>query len=412
MVEWIEVPLGEIVETFDGPHATPKKTSAGPVFLGISNLNSGRLELVEVDHLSEGDFQRWTKRVTPTAGDLVFSYETRLGQAALIPNGLRCCLGRRMGLLRAKPEVVDQRFLLYAYLGEAFQKTLRSRTVPGSTVDRIPLIEMASFPICIPRSLVEQRRIASVLGALDDKIELNRKVSETLEAMARALSSNWFSTLGKDRVVAGELIHERVLEIGDGYRAKNSELGESGIPFVRAGGLQAGFDLEGAEKLSAESAAKAGNKLSRSGDVAFTSKGTIGRFARVGGDLQPFVYSPQICYWRSLDNRRLHSAVLYAWMLTSDFVDQLMAIAGQTDMAPYASLQDQRRLTLPVFPDSQGEVGARLEILLTRISGARLESLILTSIRDALLPVLVGSGISVRTGGRWPEGVGASVSLS
>lgn len=189
---WQRIALGEIVEIFDGPHATPKKTERGPIFLGISNLVSGRLDLAKTEHLSEEDYSRWTRRVTPRSGDVVFSYETRLGEAALIPTGLRCCLGRRMGLLRPKGEKVESCFLLYAFLGTRFQETLRSRTVHGSTVDRILLNEMGGFPIDVPRKLEEQRAIAHALGTLDDKIELNRQMNETLEEIARALFQSWF----------------------------------------------------------------------------------------------------------------------------------------------------------------------------------------------------------------------------
>jgi restriction endonuclease S subunit len=190
--EWREVALGELVDLFDGPHATPPKTETGPVFLGISNLANGRLNLAETEHLSESDFVRWTRRVEPQPGDVVFSYETRLGEAASIPRDLRCCLGRRMGLLRPRPGAIDNRFLLYAYLGPQFQDVLRSRAVHGSTVDRIPLEQMPGFPIRVPVDLSEQRAIAHILGTLDDKIELNRRMSETLEAMARALFKSWF----------------------------------------------------------------------------------------------------------------------------------------------------------------------------------------------------------------------------
>lgn len=190
--EWREVAIGDLAEIFDGPHATPFKTSDGPIFLGISNLAQGRLDLANTEHLSEKDYVRWTRRVEPQAGDVVFSYETRLGEAAFIPPGLRCCLGRRMGLLRTRPGKVDKRFLLYAYLGPQFQETLRSRTIHGSTVDRIPLIDMPRFPIEVPDSIDEQRAIAHILGTLDDKIELNRRMNETLEAMARALFKSWF----------------------------------------------------------------------------------------------------------------------------------------------------------------------------------------------------------------------------
>ena len=121
----------------------------------------------------------------------MFSYETRLGEAALIPSGLRCCLGRRMGLLRCDPTKVDSRFLLYAWLGPGFQATIRRRTVHGSTVDRLPLEELGDFLVELP-SLSEQRAIAHILGTLDDKIELNRRMNETLEALARAIFKSWF----------------------------------------------------------------------------------------------------------------------------------------------------------------------------------------------------------------------------
>ena len=97
-----------------------------------------------------------------------------------------------MGLLRVRSESVDPRFLLYAYLGPDFQDTLRERTIHGSTVNRIPLVEMPDFPIRIPVEVQEQRAIASILGSLDDKIELNQRMNRTLETMARAIFKAWF----------------------------------------------------------------------------------------------------------------------------------------------------------------------------------------------------------------------------
>ena len=82
---WHQVNLGDIAEIFDGPHATPKKTEDGPVFLGISNLVNGRIDISTAEHLSDSDYATWTKRVIPQPGDIVFSYETRLGEAAAIP---------------------------------------------------------------------------------------------------------------------------------------------------------------------------------------------------------------------------------------------------------------------------------------------------------------------------------------
>jgi type I restriction enzyme S subunit len=197
--------LGALVEIFDGPHATPKKTDDGPLFLGISCLDKGRLNLSDVAHISERDFVTWTRRVTPRERDVVFSYETRLGEAAQIPSGLRCCLGRRMGLLRVKSEALDPGFLLYAYLGPQFQQVIRYRTIPGSTVDRIPLKEMGDFTIVLPPR-EEQERIAAVLAALDDKIDSNRRLAKLLEETAATLfRARFVDFVGVEEFEASEI---------------------------------------------------------------------------------------------------------------------------------------------------------------------------------------------------------------
>lgn len=202
MSEWTTTTIAEIAEIFDGPHATPKKTESGPWFLSISSLNRGQLDLSQSAHLSEEDFIKWTRRVTPRSGDLLFSYETRLGEAALMPDGLRACLGRRMGLLRPKKEKVSPHFLLYAYLGPDFQNTIQERCVHGATVDRIPLTEMGKWPISLPPR-EEQEAIASLLRALDDKIAVNDRIAATAEtlAIAHASEQRWRSRIPLSAVV-------------------------------------------------------------------------------------------------------------------------------------------------------------------------------------------------------------------
>jgi type I restriction enzyme, S subunit len=176
MPELIRTKFGALGQLFDGPHATPTRRSEGPYFLNISSLKSGRLDLTESDHVSETDFAKWTRRVTPQAGDLLFSYETRIGQAALMPDNVRACLGRRMALLRPDRTVVDPIFLLYFYLSPGFQRTIAKHTIHGATVPRIGLATMPDWDVEIPK-LAEQQAIADVLGALHAKIVHNDRES-------------------------------------------------------------------------------------------------------------------------------------------------------------------------------------------------------------------------------------------
>ncbi|OBH30754.1 hypothetical protein A5692_18755 [Mycobacterium sp. E342] len=159
--------FGDLGELFDGPHATPTRRAEGPYFLNISSLKSGRLDLSESDHVSESDFLKWTRRVTPQPGDLLFSYETRLGEAALMPEGVRACLGRRMALLRPDRNRVDPHFLLHFYLSPTFQRIIAARTIHGATVPRIGLASMGDWEIEVP-PMHEQEVIAGSLRSLHE----------------------------------------------------------------------------------------------------------------------------------------------------------------------------------------------------------------------------------------------------
>lgn len=163
---WRMTTLGEIAEIFDGPHATPKKTDSGPWYLSISSLMNGRFDLAESAHIGADQYDAWTRRVAPRPGDTMFSYETRLGQAAYWDRDEPAALGRRMGLLRPRESEVDPRFLTLVYLGPEFQSLIQANTVRGATVDRIPIANISSWCISIP-SISEQRRIVDILDNFD-----------------------------------------------------------------------------------------------------------------------------------------------------------------------------------------------------------------------------------------------------
>lgn len=152
------------------------------------------------------------------------------------------------------------------------------------------------------------------------------------------------------KVSVTSLIKTGKLYIGDGYRAKNSELANRGYPFLRIRNLNNGFHFEGADCIPYSEFKKVKNKKSIIGDVAFTSKGTIGRFGFVKKDTVEFVYSPQICFWRSLDQKIIHSEYLYYWMNSPSFLEQVTKVSGQTDMALFVSLRDQRKMFIDLPP--------------------------------------------------------------
>lgn len=166
------------------------------------------------------------------------------------------------------------------------------------------------------------------------------------------MSSDW------KKYKVSDLIANDILIIGDGYRAKNSELSMSGIPFARAGNINNGFQFKDADFFPTDQLGKVKEKISYPGDVVFTSKGTVGRFAYVKQGTQQFVYSPQLCFWRSLNSDKIHPRFIYYWMHSREFEAQVNAVKGQTDMADYVSLKDQRRMNISV-----PEIKEQIEII-------------------------------------------------
>ena len=190
--EWKSAPLSELCEQIaDCPHSTPLWTDSGVIVLRNQNIRGGRLDLSSPSYTDEAHFDQRSRRASLRSGDLVLTREAPMGEVCMIPDNLRCCLGQRMVMLRPDPEKCDSQFLLYSIQSDTVQHEIKVNEGTGSTVSnlRIPLLE--ALPIPHP-PLAEQKAIAAVLGALDDKIELNRRMNATLEAMARALFQSWF----------------------------------------------------------------------------------------------------------------------------------------------------------------------------------------------------------------------------
>jgi type I restriction enzyme, S subunit len=185
------------------------------------------------------------------------------------------------------------------------------------------------------------------------------------------------------KVTLGDLINAGTLLVSDGYRAKNEELGGDGLIFLRAGHVrETGIDFSGVEHFHAESFLNVRSKLSAPGDIIITTKGnSTGRTAFVTTDMPTFVYSPHLSFWRSLDHSRIVPEFLRAWVRGFDFHRQLTSMASSTDMAPYLSLIDQKRIVIHLPDISSQQAIARVlsafdeKIELNRRTNQTLESL-------------------------------------
>lgn len=145
--------------------------------------------LVFLDDATAKSFRRSTVR----PGDLIFTSWGTINQVGLIDNRSRYqeyVISNKQMKLTPDIGQVNSLFLYYLFSSPRIQSKILSNGI-GSSVPGFNLGQLRAMEIDIP-CLPEQHLIASILGALDDKIELNRKMSATLEAIARALFKSWF----------------------------------------------------------------------------------------------------------------------------------------------------------------------------------------------------------------------------
>jgi type I restriction enzyme S subunit len=155
------------------------------------------------------------------------------------------------------------------------------------------------------------------------------------------------------RTTTAELIAKGALEIGDGYRAKNVEFADAGLPFARAQNIRQRFDFTNVDLFPENCLDRVGTKVSQPGDSVITTKGSVGRVAYVTASTPRFVYSPQLSFWRSLDSGELRPEFLRYWLQGREFLEQCAQVKGSTDMADYVNLRDQRRMVISLPPPIQ-----------------------------------------------------------
>ena len=205
---WSIDTIGNAVgEVFDGPHATPKEASDGYVFLGIKNMTGSSLDLSEKRWIGLDDWDQWTKRVVPTRGDIVFTYEAALGLFAVIPSGLTCCLGRRMALIRSRGNEPTPYFWFHQFIAEPFQRLIEERSIHGATVNRTPLTEFPQYPV-LSAPIGIRNLFDSTASALWSRIHLGSNDTEKLASTRDALLPKLIS--GEIRIPDAEKMLEEV----------------------------------------------------------------------------------------------------------------------------------------------------------------------------------------------------------
>jgi type I restriction enzyme S subunit len=167
---------------------TPKKSSFGVPLITAKIVKSGRL-LDLNEYIPAEDYDDWMRRGLPEPGDVVMTTEAPLGEIAQLDDR-KVALAQRLITLRGKPNLIDNTFLKFLMMSDFIQDQLKARST-GTTVLGIKQSELRKVTLAVP-PLGEQRTIAHIMGTLDEKIELNRRMNINLESIIQGVYRAWF----------------------------------------------------------------------------------------------------------------------------------------------------------------------------------------------------------------------------
>ena len=159
-------------------------------FVRGGDVSNGKVHLDDLRTITQEVSDKY-KRTLLRGGEVLVSLVGEyLGQVGIAPPEIAGAnIARQVGLVRLRPSV-DPRFILYFLISPQGKQRLLAHSL-GSVQKVINLKDLKTVEVPLP-PLETQKSIAHILGTLDDKIELNRRMNETLESMARALFKSWF----------------------------------------------------------------------------------------------------------------------------------------------------------------------------------------------------------------------------
>ncbi len=234
--EWSTLSLGDAgVTLIDCDHRTPPAAESGYPYVAIPQLRGGRINLSDGRRITREHLDDWTRKAKPSANDVVLSRRCNPGETAFVPPNLEFALGQNLVLLRADGTKVFPPFLRWLVRGPEWWDQIGKFLNVGAVFDSLRCADVPNFELRIP-PIPEQRAIAHILSTLDDKIELNRRMNETLERQARALFKSWFVDFdpvrakaeGRSSTSSGQATHGLPKPLADLFpdSFEDSELGE------------------------------------------------------------------------------------------------------------------------------------------------------------------------------------------
>ena len=433
-MEWSRTNLKLVTDKIgDGLHGTPKYSDSGKIpFINGNNLKTGRISLdSKTKYVEKDEHERHLKDL----GDrtVLLSINGTIGNVAQY-RGEKVVLGKSACYLNCNDKI-EPKYLAYLLRDRIFQNHI-NQTATGTTIKNVSLALVRNYEFENPPPK-DQKAIAHILGTLDDKIELNQKINETLEEIAKAIFKSWFVDFAPVRakmegrptglpddvsdLFPDELVESEIGEIPKGWEVKTVDnlfdisIGrtpprkethwfsesELDIPWVSIKDMgDAGtFITKTSEFLTSDAVSTHRMRLLPAWSILVSFKLTVGRVSITTCDMttneaiahfpksEPFPFQAYTYFYlKSFNYELLGSTSSIATAVNSKIIKAIPILSTNIEL-----MQKFDSIVMPI---------------LEKIQLASKENQVLSELRDTLLPKLISGELQIPDAEKFLEEAG------
>lgn len=393
MTSWQEVRLGDVcIQITDGTHNTVKDCESGDCYLlSCKNIKNGNIEIGKNERkIDRHTLEELRKRTKTAKGDVLLSSVGTIGETAVIklenPNYE---FQRSVAIFKPNLNFITSEFLYYSLNS---RKDILQHSAEGAVQQCLFINPLKDFSISLP-PLEIQKKIAGVLGALDDKIELNNKINNNLEQQAQALFNNIYNTNNNGTLA------DIVDVVESGSRPKGGAINK-GIPSIGAENIEkfGVYDYSKEKFIDEIFYEKMKHGKVATGDVLLYKDGAYTGKVSLALDGYPH----RICAVNEhvfiIRGKSDVTSQFFLYFCLSDEKNKNYLHTLASSKAAQPGLNQSELLGLPIFiPASAVVKNFTLSVapMMHKIASNAIENNKLSALRDVLLPKLMSGEIDV-----------------
>ena len=351
--------------------------------------------------------------VIATVGSWPPNYSSVVGKVIKVPKQANGALLNQnaVRLRTADGELFDQSFIYYLMKSNNFLNYIVNSAQGSANQASIKLTDIFNYEFLLP-CIAIQRNIASILSAIDDKIELNLQMNKTLEEMAMTLYKHWFVDFGPFQ--NGEFVDSELGMIPKDWEVKRvdaitnfidphpshraPEIEENGYPFAGIGDIDemGNINVSKARQIGIDAVEKQEKSyLINDKSIGFGRVGTVGKVVRLRPQSFRYSISPTMAVINAISEE--YSELSYYMVKSDGFLTQVYN--NQTGSTrPTIGIQTLRELKV-VLPKDINQIKSFRELVRNFYEmgdSLNCETQILTTLRDTLLPKLISGEVRVK----------------